>query len=216
MFPEAFLSKIKHISFDFDGTLIDSLPIMKVAWESSMVALNINCEFSEYKKHIGVPFPMILELLGLSSYEKDLSKLYFACTKRHYRDVKTFYGVHDVFNWASKTGISTSIITSKPRENTQFLCDKLNIPSDFLVCGDDYCHGKPNAFVASTVLENFDVLPSEVLYVGDMVVDFQFALNTGMRFVFFDGNGINRLPDNIVNAIDTISCLTELMSYSRS
>ena len=84
------------------------------------------------------------------------------------------------------------------------------------MCGDDYCHGKPNAFVASTVLENFDVLPSEVLYVGDMVVDFQFALNTGMRFVFFDGNGINRLPDNIVNAIDTISCLTELMRYSRS
>ena len=84
------------------------------------------------------------------------------------------------------------------------------------MCGDDHRHGKPNAFVADKVLENFDVLPSEVLYVGDMVVDFQFALNTGMGFVFFDGNGKNRLPDNIINEIDTISCLTELMNYSRS
>jgi phosphoglycolate phosphatase-like HAD superfamily hydrolase len=215
-FREALLSKIKHISFDLDGTLIDSFPIMKVAWESSMVALNINCDFSEYKKHVGVPFPTILELLGLSSYEKDLSKLYFGCTKKLYRDVKTFYGVHDVFNWTSKIGISTSIITSKPRENAQFLCDKLKIPVNFLVCGDDHRHGKPNAFVADAVLENFDVLPSEVLYVGDMVVDFQFALNTGMRFIFFNRNGLNRIPDNIVNEINTISCLRELMSYSHS
>jgi HAD superfamily hydrolase (TIGR01549 family) len=216
MYQEVLVPKIKHISFDLDGTLIDSFPIMKVAWESSMVALNLNCGFSEYKKHVGVPFPTILELLDLSSYEKDLSKLYFSHTKRLAGDVKTFYGARDVFNWASKIGISTSIITAKPRENAELLCDKLNIPVDFLVCGDDHRHGKPNAFVADAVLENFDVLPSEVLYVGDMAVDFQFALNVGMRFVFFDGNGINRLPDNIVNEIETISCLTELMSYSRS
>ncbi|MDA7579137.1 HAD family hydrolase [Alphaproteobacteria bacterium] len=210
------MSKIKHISFDLDGTLIDSLPIMKVAWESSMVALNHNCHFSEYKKHIGLPFPRILELLHLSSFEKDLSKLYFSHTKRLAGDVKTFYGVDDVFNWVSKIGISTSIITSKPRENAEFLCDKLNITADLLVCGDDHRNGKPNAFVADKVLKNFDVLPSEVLYVGDMVVDFQFALNTGMRFIFFNGNGLNRIPDNIVNEIDTISCLTDLMSWPHS
>ena len=210
------MSQIKHVSFDLDGTLIDSIHTMKVAWESSMVALNLNCGFSEYKKYVGVPFPTILELLNLSSYEKDLSELYFSHTKRLAGDVKIFYGVSDVFTWASKIGISTSIITAKPRENTKILCDRLNIPVDFLVCGDDHRQGKPNAFVADTVLKKFEVLPDEVLYVGDMVVDFQFALNVGMNFVFFDGNGINRLPVNLVNQIDTISCLTELMSYSSS
>lgn len=208
--------KFKHISFDLDGTLIDSFPIMEVAWESSMKILNLNCGFSEYRKHIGVPFPAILKLLNLSSYEKDLSGLYFSHTKRLAGDVKTFYGVHDVFTWADQMGITTSIITAKPRENAEMLCDRLNIPTGFLVCGDDHIHGKPNAFVANAVLEKFEVLPDEVLYVGDMAVDFQFALNVGMKFVFFDGNGINRLPTNIVNQIDTISCLTELMNYSRS
>ena len=213
---EGLMSQIKHISFDLDGTLIDSFPIMKVAWESSMVALNLNCEFSEYKKHIGVPFPEILELLNLSSYEKNLSKLYFSHTKRLTGDVKVFHGAHDVFDWASRASISTSIITAKPRENAELLCNKLNIPVNFLVCGDDHQYGKPNAFLADAVLEKFEVLPSEVLYIGDMVVDFQFALNVGMNFVFFNGNGINRLPDNVVNQIETISCLTELMSFTRS
>ena len=144
------------------------------------------------------------------------SKLYFSNTKRLTEDVKTFYGIHEVFNWASKVGISTSIITAKPRENAEFLCNKLNIPIAFQVCGDDHRHGKPNAFVADAVLKKFEVLRSEILYVGDMAVDFQFALNVGMRFVFFDGNGINKLPENLVNEIETISCLTELMSHSCS
>ena len=77
-----------------------------------------------------------------------------------------------------------------------------------------YENGKKQYFNIQT--KKFEVLPDEVLYVGDMVIDFQFALNVGMEFVFFDGNGINRLPVNLVNQIDTISCLTELMSYSRS
>ena len=210
------MSRIKHISFDLDGTLINSFPIMEIAWNASMEKLNLNCNFLKYKKFVGMPFPRILELLSLTEYERELTKLYFSHTKELAGDVKAFYGVQEVFNWALKEGYSTSIITAKPRENAQILCDRLNVPVDFLVCGDDHRHGKPNAFVANAVLKKFEVLPSEVLYVGDMVVDFQFALNVGMEFVFFDGNGINRLPVNLVNQIDTISCLTELMSYSRS
>ena len=211
---EGSVAKAKHVAFDLDGTLIDSIPVMKVAWESSMASLNLDCSFSEYKKHIGIPFPRILELLNLSTYEKDLSKLYFSHTKSLTGEVKTFYGARDLLNWLGEVGISTSIITAKPRKNAEFLCSKLNIPVDFLVCGDDHSHGKPNAFVADAVLKKFDVLPREVLYVGDMAVDFQFAINVGMRFVFFDGNGKNQLPENIVNKFKTVSCLTELKACS--
>ena len=208
------MAKVKHVAFDLDGTLVDSIPVMKVAWEASVSTLNIDCKFAEYKKYIGVPFPRILELLNLTIYEKDLSKLYFSHTKRLADDVETFYGARDVLNWLRREGMSTSIITAKPRENAEFLCNKLNIPVDFFVCGDDHRHGKPNAYIADSVLKKFDVLPSEILYVGDMAVDFQFALNVGMRFVFFNANGKNQLPGNIVNQINAVSCLTELMNCS--
>jgi HAD superfamily hydrolase (TIGR01549 family) len=186
---------------------------MKVAWESSMATLNLNCSFSEYKKYIGIPFPKILETLSLLRYEKELTKLYFTHTKRLAGDIEAVYGASNVFDWAIKSGVSTSIITSKPRENAQLLCDKFNFSVDLLVCGDDERDGKPNRHAADTVLKKFKILPSEMLYVGDMPVDFQFSLNVGMKFIFFNSNGKNKLPANLVNKVDTISCLTELMSF---
>ena len=206
------MSKIKHVSFDLDGTLIDSFHIMKAAWETSMASLNLNCSFSEYKRCIGIPFPKILETLDLSGYERELTKLYFSHTKKSAGNIKVTYGAYDVFDWANKIGISTSIITSKPRENAQILCDKFKFSVDLLVCGDDDREGKPNRRVADVLLKRFKILPSDVIYVGDMPVDFQFALNVGMKFIFFNSNGKNQLPANLVNEVKTISCLTELMS----
>ena len=203
--------EIKHISFDLDGTLIDSFPIMKVAWETAMVTLNINCSFEKYKKYVGMPFSKILELLDLSSYEKQLTELYFSHTRRLSGDVNIFHGADEVFSRAHKMGLSTSIITSKPRENAQLLCSQLNIPFDILVCGDDHHQGKPHANVAKAVFEKFDLAPLEVIYVGDMVVDLQFAINVGMHFIHFNGNGASNLPDNIANEFKSISCLTQLL-----
>ena len=67
---EGSVAKAKHVAFDLDGTLVDSIPVMKVAWEASVSTLNIDCSFSEYKKYIGVPFPRILELLNLTIHSK--------------------------------------------------------------------------------------------------------------------------------------------------
>lgn len=207
------MSRIKHISFDLDGTLINSFPIMEIAWNASMKALNLNCNFLKYKRLVGMPFPTILELLSMTEYEGELTKLYFSHTKKLAGDVKAFYGVQEVFNWALMEGYSTSIITSKPRENAEILCSKLQIPTELLVCGDDHRYGKPNAFVADSVLEKHQLDPKDVIYVGDMAVDLQFAINVGMNFVFFGGDGLNRLPCNLVNKFLSISCLTELINY---
>ena len=67
------MREIKAVFFDFDGVLIDSLPVMKIAWDSVKEKFNIKNDFKEYAKYIGIPFVSILKKLEIK--EKDYLKI---------------------------------------------------------------------------------------------------------------------------------------------
>ena len=206
------MAGIKHVSFDLDGTLINSFPVMKKAWEKATSELSIRCGFSNYKKYVGLPFPKIMEQLGLETYERDLSEIYFATTKALRFEVSMIEGARDVLADLRGDGYSVSIITSKPRANAELVVEQMEFAHDLLVCGDDYIRGKPDPIAGRDIFKNFDVQPAEVLYVGDMIFDFQFALNSGMKFVFFADGGGNVLPGNLLNSVTRVDRLPELRS----
>ena len=76
------VKKIKAVLFDFDGVLIDSIPVMKLAWSSVESKYNIQNNFEEFRQYIGIPFPEILEKLSINkairnSITKHYSKISF-------------------------------------------------------------------------------------------------------------------------------------------
>ena len=60
------MKEIEAVFFDFDGVLIDSLPVMQKAWEISRKSHSLTPKFEEFSKHIGIPFNTILEKLKIS------------------------------------------------------------------------------------------------------------------------------------------------------
>lgn len=204
------MPSIKHVSFDLDGTLINSFSVMKKAWEHATAELSIKCSFSNYKKYVGLPFPKIIEQLGLEAYERDLSDIYFTTTKALRHEVTMIDGASDLLSNLKGCGYSISIITSKPRMNAELVVEQMKFEVDLLVCGDDYIRGKPDPIAARDIFKIFDVKSAEALYVGDMIFDFQFALNSGMDFVFFGDDGRNVLPRNLVNPVNFIQQLCQL------
>ena len=74
------MKKIKHISFDLDGTLINSIPVMKQAWKETMVELGLAVGFENYKRYIGLKFDDIMKKLGLENISNEISLLYFKKT----------------------------------------------------------------------------------------------------------------------------------------
>ena len=63
---------ISSVLFDFDGVLIDSLPVMEIAWNSVRSKYKIKNGFDQYKKFIGLPFQKILEELEIDSSKKEV------------------------------------------------------------------------------------------------------------------------------------------------
>ena len=111
--------KIKHISFDLDGTLINSIPVMQQAWSETMFELGLAVGFKEYKRYIGLPFSQIIEKFGMEKIENEIESLYFHKTKKYSNQINVVHGAVDILEWCKKNEITTSIITSKPRVNTQ-------------------------------------------------------------------------------------------------
>ena len=204
------MSSIKHVSFDLDGTLINSFSTMKIAWEAATAKLHINCGFAEYRRYVGLPFPKIMEMLGLSNYLTELNELYFAGTRRLYDQIPVIEGANALIDECKARGLGTSIITSKPRRNSELILEKMGFEVDRLMCGDDYSKGKPDPMAGQILCEEMGLSPSEVLYVGDAIFDFQFALNTGMQFVLFTDGGANRLPSNMLNPVASVPELSQV------
>lgn len=204
------MTQVKHVSFDLDGTLINSFATMEIAWKAATEELHINCGFAEYRRYVGLPFPKILEMLGLTNYLTELNDLYFAGTRRLYDQIPVIDGANALLKACRDRGLGTSIITSKPRRNAEMIVEKLGFATDRLICGDDYSKGKPDPMAAHILCEEFDLAPQDVLYVGDAVFDFQFALNAGMQFVMFTDHGANRLPGNMLNPVAMVETLGEI------
>jgi HAD superfamily hydrolase (TIGR01549 family) len=172
----------KIIGFDFDGVIVNSLPAMEKSWTNLKLELNIKVDFEAYKRHIGLKFFDILDKIGIDkSLYDEVYKLYFEGTKK-FQDYVTLYpGVKNTLEQLKNLETQTFIITSKPRENTLLLLEKFNIQTDLLVCADDVIFGKPHIEAGQLAIKKF--LSSNIVYVGDMESDMQFADNCNFEFI---------------------------------
>jgi len=204
------MKTIRHVSFDLDGTLVDSFDVMRQSWDDATRTLGIKCGFDRYRKCVGLPFDRILQVIGLSDYRAELSELYFKGTRARQHEVSLIPGAAELLDTVRARGLGVSIITSKPRGNAQPLLDVMGLVVDKLVCADDVPRGKPDPMSASLICKHFDVAAADVLYVGDMVFDLQFALNAGLQFVFLENEGRNTLPSNLLNRVQNARTLPDI------
>jgi len=176
-------TQYSHVSFDLDGTIIDSLDVMKKAWLDTQDEFGISNGFVDYFKGIGLPFNKILASMSISDSDKLIENYYFSRTIEYADDVIVYDGFHGFIKRLSCERISTSIITSKNRNSAELLLDKFDINVDVLICGDDNPIGKPDGGL-------FDVIRSQCasmngfdsIYFGDMVSDALFSINAGVDY----------------------------------
>ena len=175
--------RYQHVAFDLDGTLLDSENVMMLAWERTVLELGITNNFSEYKKYIGLPFKKIMDSMGLSNVGGVVEKLYFENTSLLADKVVPFEGAFSFIDSLRALEIKFSIITSKPRKNTEKLLSRFPITPDCLICSGDDNVGKPNSEPMQHVRRELSLREDErILYFGDMLSDIVFSINSGVDY----------------------------------
>lgn len=184
-----FNKKIKHISFDLDGVVINSLNLMEYAWSVVQQKLNINAPFVEYKKNIGIPFFDILKNLEIpETLHNEVYSIYNEVSSSSLDKIVLFDFLESSVIKAKKWGAKISLVTSKNRARTKEILDYFNIAHlfDVVVTPDDVKkgRGKPHPDPLLLACIELGVSPSETVYVGDMDVDRLSAQGAGIRFIY--------------------------------
>ena len=191
------------VGFDFDGVIVNSLAVMEKSWAALSQKLDIDIPFSAYKKNIGLKFNAILKNIGVEEELYDeVHQQYFSGTRLFQNEVELYPEVLETLKSLKERNIQTFIVTSKPRQNTLLLLEMFGIQVDLVVCADDVTHGKPHIESGDRVVEQFG--QQQVIYVGDMDSDRQFAENCNFRFVYAS-YGYGGLSKEVAHKIDRLS-----------
>ncbi|MHA7944472.1 phosphoglycolate phosphatase [Formosa sp. 3Alg 14/1] len=184
------------IIFDFDGTLINSIPDLTLA---------VNKMLSHYKAPAltiaqVTPFigngaqPLVKRALEFAMPDKDISedflkeafKIYFEAYKAvTCKDTFMYPGVHETLIYLKEKGYKMAICTNKPFSFIEPILDKLEIKSFFsLWVGEDsLAKKKPDATPLFHLVDKLGSTIEKSIMVGDSKNDILAAQNADMHSI---------------------------------
>ena len=176
----------KIIIFDLDGVLINSIKNMEISWNLVSKKFNLNVGFEDYKKHIGLPFELILKKLNIKKNIKKIKNSYSFYSKKNFKNVKIYPEVKKTLNYLKRKNYITAIITSKDRIRTNKIISLLNLRSNFkyIYTPNKLIKLKPYPDQIYAILKKEKIKKKNCSYIGDMIVDAKFAKNAGVNFIF--------------------------------
>lgn len=175
----------KAVVFDVDGTLINTEEsILRSLKKLLMEELNEAYQDEELAFVLGIPGEYSILEFKLNDPKTALEKwcLYMEQT----RDCNKLYeGVETVLKELESMHVLTGIVTSRTRVecDTDPLLQSLLRYVDHCICADDTEKHKPNGEPLVKFLEDLNLQPDEVFYIGDTVYDQGCAENAGVEFV---------------------------------
>lgn len=178
--------KYKHVIFDFDGTLADTISGITYACNEVSKKYNINKVFTDKDVMIFIgkgSKHLFLSAFNLEDLDEHTSKMYddfmtyYLSCQLHHLDL--YENAEKVLKTLQNLNIFLYIYSNKPHD-ILIECVKLTLPEiDFkLVLGNRTEEKpKPDPESINKFIEINNINKEETIYIGDSIVDLRFAQN---------------------------------------
>ncbi|NRF93891.1 HAD hydrolase-like protein [Paenibacillus frigoriresistens] len=198
---------VKHILFDFDGTLVDSRALLVKLYNEMAVqyqfrrirdqdlALLRSLSISERMDHLGVPVLQIPKLVtaGRQLYQENIRTLHIVP------------GMKEVIARVSSQGMKSSILSSNSEVNIRQILRNNKLDGAFKeIISAKHIFGKHHSI--RKVMKQWGTAPSRMIYVGDELRDIEACRKLGVPIVAvtwgYDSQQLllSGKPDYLVNS----------------
>jgi HAD superfamily hydrolase (TIGR01549 family) len=201
----------KAILFDFDGTLVDTLPFYLKAYDRALKHFGFFFTDKEIvQKCFGKTETEICQSLNIPGQNKKFAELYFAGVDDFFKDAPLFSGVKELLELCFEKNIELGIVSFAYRWYVDRMLELLDLTRYFeVVIGfDDVKNPKPHPEAVLTASRKLSVLPTETLVIGDSKSDILMGNAAGATTIlhhpqsfelFYDLNVLLKSkPDHVV------------------
>lgn len=222
-------NQIRHIIFDFDGTLADTSPIILATMMATITELGLPPKSgAECRSTIGlrledIPKTLWPEQSGISDTYASTYRRIFDEKKKGLR-AKVYPGVIEGLRQLHDAGYTMAVASSRSHKSLEEYLEYFDVIGLFsdIIGGNDVQKGKPSADPVQAICAHTGWRPEECLVVGDAVFDIEMGQNAGCQTcgVSYGNQSRKELetsqPDNMVDSfseLTTILIKTAPMSY---
>lgn len=174
------------VVFDWDGTLVDSLPAITRANAEVMRSYGIAFDADVYRQAYSPDWQSMYARLGIPSAEVHEAGLrWLDAYRRDVVEPTAMPGAEAALERLAAAGLRLGLVTAGEREVVENQLEKTGL-GRFLavrVCGGDMPESKPHPAPLRKALRELgiDAAPERTIYVGDALDDMRMARTAGAR-----------------------------------
>ena len=197
------------VIFDCDGTLVDSEPLARTAWERALLPYGYELTDADAEASVGLPYPRVhayfAERAALPAAEPfwgEFSAELFALIDS---ELAPFDDAVSAARELRSRGIPIAVASSSPRERLQRTLGRAGLLDDFdvVVAGDEVTNGKPAPDMFLLAAERLGVAPEDCIVIEDSPPGVQAGVAAGMHTI-----GVSRTGAPLAGADRVVDFLT--------
>ena len=191
----------KIIIFDLDGTLIHSIPDMRIAINKTLEHFKLRTISEEkLQEFVGEGMLKLSEnVLKFLGADLDLIDDFFLMYRKEYSEnpynlTTLMPGVKDSLKYLLDKNVHINICTNKRQHVAEKILKLMNLSDnfDFIVGANENVPLKPHRQMIDLICNQYNSNENEFIMVGDTNVDILAAKNAGISSVIVDGGYTNK------------------------
>jgi HAD superfamily hydrolase (TIGR01509 family) len=174
------------VIFDCDGTLVDSEPLARTAWERALLPYGYALTDADAEASVGLPYPRVhayfaarAALPGADAFWTEFTSQLFTLIDS---DLVPFPDAIAAARALRTRGVPLAVASSSPRERLQRTLGRAGLLDAFdaVVSGDEVEHGKPAPDMFLLAASRLGVPPHTCVVVEDSPPGVQAGIAAGM------------------------------------